>query len=368
MERRPLSLHEKVLLVVVGIAGAIALFYMFVYQPQVTEIDSLTTQVAEKRKEVSQFINFDQTIADTNMEIDDYSQKIYEETLNWYSELSQDDIINDLDEKIKLSGLNDSEITFVNTQTAQIASMFDDPESPPTLADALALAYIGMTQAEATPNPASPTTAPAQNNTSAAPASTPTPTPANGKENQLETDGIPKAIDEPLVAPAVQQKFDELHASLKNLSDAELQKKIREIVDNTVANVQKLTISVSFEMSTYQSITDFLHKVEASKPAIYVSELSYSDSTEDYMDLLNTRYEKELSANAAVLAAGNETVTPSQLFSNTYPSASVAKSQFNNIQATPTPYDGPMRYTGTVTLTYFAISKIHDQAVPSTAE
>lgn len=363
MERKPLSLHEKVLLAVVAVAGLITLFYMFIYQPQRDEITTLQSKVNDIKKEVAQFEDFDQTINDTNLEIDDYNQKIYDATLEWYPDIRQDDIIKDLDPKMKKTGLNDSTVTFVNTQIAQIASMFGEKEEVPTLAEALALAYVDMVQAEATPSPdGSPTTEPAKPTTAAtaAPAST------NGEKaegNILATEVDDSDPKEPLVSDEVQKKFDELHASLKELSDEELQKEIQKIVDNTVANVQKLTVSVTFKNTPYQNIMDFVHKVEASSPAIYISEISFDDSTEDYISELEDKAQEELDANTATLAEGTEKVTASELFNNTYPASSLALSSLKSSDKNQSlvNYNGPTRYTGAITLTYFAISKIHNQ-------
>lgn len=371
MERKSLSLHEKVLLAVVAIAGLIVLFYMFLYQPQRDEIAALEVKVEEKKKEVAQFENFDKTIADTNLEIEDYDGKIYEQTLNWFPSIEQDDIIKDIEPKLKKTGLDDTTVTFVNTQIAQISSLVGEKDKAPTLAEALALAYVTMIQAEATPDPnasPAPTASPAAKG-KATPA--PTATPATSASS-IDTDSNKLATeqektsdsDEQLIAPEVQEKFDALAASMQNLSDAELQAKVKEIAKNNVANIQKLTVAITFSSSTYQNIMDFVHSIEASSPAIYISDISYSDSTEAYISELERKKKEELEKESETLVQGVQEVEPDELFDNAYPAASLTLSQVMQNKSTLVNYTGPTRYTGSITLTYFAIAKIHDQTNP----
>lgn len=374
MEKKPLSLHEKVLLVIVAIAALVTAFYMLVYQPQREQIATLHSDVESKRKEVAQYADFDQTISKANLDAQEYSSKIKSSTATWFSEIKQDEIINELGPKIRNAKLNDSTITFVNTQIAQIASMANDNGKTPTLAETLALAYVTIAQEETEKaNAAASGTAPAATTAPtkapAVPAASPTAAPSgNSKDNPnaLPTEIKDEAQKEELIAAQVQKRFDDLNASLAGLSDDELQKKLNEIVHNTVANVQKLTVVITFKDSTYQSILDFIYSIEANNPSIYISDLSYSDSTETYLKSLEQAAQTEAQeANAgSILESGTtQQVSTAEIFNSSFPSSSLAASQIMQTASGKlwTKSKNTKFYTGSVTLTYFAISKMPNQ-------
>ncbi|MCX7714956.1 MAG: type II secretion system protein M [Clostridia bacterium] len=348
MEKKSLSMREKIMLAVVAVIGLIVVFYMFVFKPQREDISLLQSKVTQKEQEVKKYINFDDTIAATNAEVDELDKKIRDATSKWYPRIKQENIIKDLEPDMKNTNLNNSTISFVNSQVAQIASLSQSGETP-TLAEALTLAYLTMLESAQNETAASPKPA-----VSPTPAPTATPSGSNDK-NATTLSSEPKKKDntqEKVIDPSVQQKFDALNASLKNLSDKDLQMKINEIVLNNTANVQKLTVSIYFQDSTYQSIMDFMHNIEAASPSIYITDLTYADSTEEYVKKLED--EAKAAANQAVQA--QQTTVADLLQTN----QSYSTQKISQVQEAPIiSYNGPSRYSGSFTLTYFAIAKIH---------
>lgn len=378
MEKKPLSMHEKVLLAVVVVAALVVSFYMLIYKPQREDIAKLTNEVQTKENEVKQYANFDQVIAQTNLATEEYNAKIKAATTDWHSELLQDRILRNLSTKINNSALCDASIEFLNTQIAQIASMTADEDEVPTLAEALAIGYMAIVQDESNKAGSSP----AANTADTIAEASPSPSPAasesksdSGNELLVEIKEKKKSSKQEIDSN-VQKRFDELTASMNAMSEQELKQKVSEIIHNTVANIQKSTVIVEFNQTSYQSILDFMHSVEADNPSIYISEVVIEDETESFLDDLKSNAENEhemlygedggkpqqnISENGVV-----ETVSIEDIFEGTYPPGAIlAKQLFQTPSAKKWQKSkDTLFYNGYITLTYFAISDIPGNELP----
>lgn len=343
-------MKEKVLLCIVAIAALCVAFYFLMLTPQLSSIDSIKTTLADKQSEVAKYKNFDLTIENTSKEVTACKAETAKVMQDWHNTLIQHDIMTDLEDKIRDSKLYDTNITFTNVQQMNIVTAKDltaKNEAIPDLSESLALAYLCLVNKD-TKNDVAAGTSESQTNSGKSGA-------AKGASGSIVLNpeqGREEAL--PDVPPELTTSFETFKQSLDGLSDDEIRSKVYEIMAESNTNIQKLDISVAFQDSTYQSILSFLSKIYAENPKIYVTSISYSNSTDNYISKLNAIYQQE-QEEAAQKAKEEQSQTES-FFSNVYPSAQTTRSQINP-RAT-LEYKGVPRYTGSITISYFSLVKM----------
>jgi len=369
--QKQLSMKEKILLCVVAVAVICAVFIMLILKPQRAEMASVQSKLTEKQKEVSQYANFDKTIDDTSKEVGEYKIKVQNTIKEWHDTDIQNDIINDLEDKIKKSSLYDTNITFTNLQQMSITQKNGKTvDETPSLAESMAMAYLCIMQeeranakketAEKTEN-AAVTAAPKSTSdpkSTSEPKATAAAKSKNGKEAQsgiILNPEQPKATKAPDVDPKVIESFENFKKSLAGCSDAEIRGEVEKIMAKSKTNIEKLDVSISFQDSTYESIYEFLNRIEEESPKIYITSISYNDSTEGYVAKLNDLLNQE-KALAEEEAKNPDAVNQPGFFENQFPSASVSIAQIN--QGATVTYTGAPRYTGTITISYFSLVKM----------
>ncbi len=349
---KKLSQREKVLLILVGVAAIAAAFYFFIYQSQIDQMASIKSQLSENNKKLDELKGFDGQLKSLEKEVDKLDTDIYDATKKWFPSLRQDVIIKDLENKIKLTNLTDGSVTFKSSQEANIAE-FDDEENPPSIAEALTLSFVTLMQE----HPEIPESTATENvddgksliekTADALAAPTPTPGP-DGNETttafaaQAGVSSNTQSKNGELT-PDVQEKLNTLKQSLSGLTENELKQQINEILAKTEAKVDKMEVVVTFKNSSYRSIMDFIYKVENTSPNIYVSALNYSNTTSAYIAELQSEED----------AKEKERVTQLNLFRKAEDKTQI---QPNEIVVD---YKGVDKYSGSITLVYFAVSKIH---------
>lgn len=354
LKGRKLSQSEKVLLILVAVAAVAALFYYCVYSAQVEKMASIKSQINKNEKVLTELKGFDGELKALEKEVDQLDDDIRLATKDWFPSLRQDIIIKDLEKKIKATNLTDGSVVFKSSQVANIAE-FDDEENPPSIAEALTLSFVTLMQeapAATTASDADSTDDDGKNiiekvsDVLSAPTPTPGPdgddtTTAFGAQAALAGNANAVAKDGQLSAD-VQAKLDALKESLSGLTEKELQEQINTILANTTAQVDKMEISITFTNSSYKSIMDFVTKVEKTSPNIYVSKIEFTDNTEAYIDQLQSDAE----------AAEEARVNIHNLF---------ATSDADTIEPreVEVKYTGTEKYSGSISLVYFAVSKIH---------
>ncbi len=359
-----ITIKEKILLCVVAVAALCAIFYMFLLKPQLEAIASAETNLSDKKNEVSQYETFDQIIENTNREVDDYKEKVSKSMQDWHDNLVQHEIMVDLQNKIRKSNLYDTNISFTNVQEMNIISANDitNDEEIPTIAESLAMAYLCLTQKENGETPAAENT----ENASA---------PASSSENapndiilNPQTGNPPEIPDVPA---ELTQSFETFKQSLAGMSDKEISNEVKKIMAQSNTNIEKLDISISFQDSTYESVLTFLNMINAENPKVYVTSISYSDSTDSYISKLNTAFEEEQEEKReqAEKRAQEEAarMRESGFFDNVYPSAATTRAQI--VPTAKFVYKGgSRRYTGSLTISYFSLVKMQFDGIDSMIE
>lgn len=358
-----LSTREKVFICIVVIAVLCTVFYMFLLRPQLESIASLELSLTDKQKEVSQYKNFDQTIENTSNEVNTAKETVKKSINDWHDTLIQPEIINDLQSKIYDSKLYDTNITFTNVQQMNIVSAGDmqSEEEIPTIAESLAMAYLCLTQENTESSVQTGSTAP-----SPAPAasSSPSASAAPNSGDMVLNPQPPSAAEMPDVPPELTSSFEAFKNSLNNLSDEERRNEVKKIMARSNTNIEKLDISIAFQDSTYQSILSFINSINNDNPKIYITSISYSDSTDSYISKLNAIVQKEQQEEAERQAeeiARLEEQIRQDFFNNVYPSAETTRAQINpkaavkNIKITK---DDQRFYTGSITISYFSLVKM----------
>ncbi len=355
LKGKKLSQREKVLLILVAIAALSALFYFCVYKTQVEKMATIRSQITENKKTLNELKGFDGQLKALEKEVDQLDADIELATKDWFPSLKQDIIIKDLENKLKATNLTDTVIQFTSSQETNIAK-FDGKENPPTIAEALTLSFVTLMQEQPAENTAAASdesltetaTNLIENVADALSAPTPTPGPdgdevttAYGAQAAL-AGNAGKATKDGELSADVQDKLNTLKKSLSGLTEKELEEQINTILENTTAKVDKLEVAVNFENSSYKSIMDFVSKVEKTSPNIYVSSIEYQDSTEAYISELQNEANDE---EARRVARDNLNLAPGT------PAAKARKLEVS--------YKGTDKYSGSITLVYFAVSKIH---------
>lgn len=354
LKGKKLSQREKVLLILVAVAAVAALFYYCVYNSQVEKIASIKSQLTENQKKLNELKGFDGQLKTLEKEVDKLDADIELATKDWFPSLRQDIIIKDLEKKIQSTNLKDGTVNFKSSQVASIAD-FDDTENPPTIAEALALSFVTLMQEKAVPTPAPVSEEDTddgkniiQKASEVLSAPTPTPGPdgdetttALGNQAALSGKAKTKTKDGEL-DPEVQAKLDALKKSLTGLTEKELQEQINTILANTTAKVDKMEIAITFTESSYKSIMDFVNKVEKTSPNIYVSKIEFTDNTDEYVSKL---LEEATAAEQTRVAINNLFVTSTE---------NQLKPREVDVK-----YIGTEKYSGSISLVYFAVSKIH---------
>jgi preprotein translocase subunit YajC len=349
LKGKQLSSREKVLIILVAVAAVAAMFYFFIYQSQIEKMASIKSQLNENNQKLTELKGFDGQLKNLEKEVDTLDDEIYDATKMWFPSLRQDVIIKDLEQKIQATNLSDASVTFKSSQQANIAEFKEDEELP-TIAEALTLSFVTLMQDEQTETTDDTETGSESNLidkvTDALAAPTPTPGPDNDETTTAfgaqagagKTQTKSGELD-----PEVQTKLNTLKSSLSGLTEAELKTQITQILANTSAKVDKMTIEVQFNNSSYKSIMDFVKKVEASSPNIYVSKIQFTDNTDAYVSELQGEVDN----------AESERVSIANLFRS---QNNLSTFQPNTIVVE---YKGVKKYNGSVTLDYFAVSKIH---------
>lgn len=337
-----ISQREKILIAIVLIIAFCFIFYTFIYKKQVLEIVTLNTQISANNKVLSELKGFDAKVQAVEKEVDKLDQEIYTATRDWFPSIKQNIIIKDLESKIKNTNLTETNITFKSSQVEKIADITQEIEST-TIDKALALAFVTMMQEEnvAAVNSSNPL------GISSTPAPSAEPEKSDDKKADKTKASSAKAKNSnfPL---EVQSKLDTLNKTLSSLTDAELKSQVTKLLADTQANVHKLTLTISFKNTSYESIMDFIYKVEQTSPNIYIENINYVDSTREYITILQSELEQKHSLES------NSDKTDT-LFSNT-------PTFENNLAIVRTlNYVGSDKYSGEMTLSYFAVSKIHNQ-------
>lgn len=352
LKGRKLKQSEKILIILVIVAAVAALFYFFIYHAQVEKMAVIRMQIEENNKILSELKGFEGQLKAVEKEVDKLDEEIYDETKEWFPSLRQDVIIKDLENKIRSTNIDEGTASFVSSKVANIAE-FKEEEKPPTIAEALTLSFVTLMQDEQVEGSAedeqltiggiidkvSDTLAIA----------TPTPGPDNDEQTTAfgaqagAGTGKQRTGDNKDLDPEVQAKLDALNKNLSNLTEKELVKQIQEILASTDAKVEKMQIAVNFSNSSYKSIMDFINKIENTSPHIYVSSLSFSDSTNAYIGLLQREAEAIEEQRVAALNLFREPVGLTAI-------------EPNEIQIK---YNGDKKYNGSIRLDYFAVSKIH---------
>lgn len=354
---RKLSQREKVLLILVAVAAVSALFYFCIYKAQIDKMASIRVQLEKNQQTLNTLKGFDGQLKALEKDVDKLDKDIELATKDWFPSLRQDVIIKDLESKVKATKLNDTTITFKSSEEANIAD-FNDKEKLPSIAEALTLSFVTLMQDQ----PAVPTAAPEASDdknliekaADALAAPTPTPGP-DGDETttafaaQAGTSGNSAKKDGEL-DPAVQAKLDALKKSLSGLTEKELKAQIEKILANTDAKVDKLEISVSFKNSSYRSIMDFVNKVEKTSPNIYVTQISYTDSTDSYIGELQNEV-NDIEERRVAIENKKRQSAPDSLFQSS--------KELETPRELTVKYTGVDKYNGSITLVYFAVSKIH---------
>lgn len=361
LKGRKISQREKVLLILVGVAAIAAAFYFFIYQSQIEQMASIRSQLAENNKKLNELRGFDAELKSLEKEVDDLDTKIADATMKWFPSLRQDVIIKDLESKIKRANLTDGTVKFKSSKEASIAE-FDDETKLPTIAEALTLSFVTLMQEQpqqegAQQQQQQQSLVDAAGNliekvSDTLAVATPTPGPNGSGDTttafaaQANPTGQSKPKDGEL-SPEVQAKLDALKKSLSGLTETELKKQIEKILANTDAKVDKLEVQVDFKNSSYHSIMDFIDKIERSSPNIYVSSMNYTNSTDTYVNQLQSEE----------IQLENKRVELLNLF----------RAQEDKSPITPNEievqYNGVDKYNGSITLVYFAVSKIHKDSV-----
>lgn len=341
MNTNNLSTREKVFICIIVIAVLCTVFYMFLLKPQLESISSMETTLRDKQNEVSQYRNFDETIEITNNEVNNAKENVKTSMNDWHDTLIQHEIITDLQNKISISKLYDTNITFANFQQSNIISAGDmaSDEKIPTIAESLAMAYLCLMQDSTAKSDIAPES-PAP--TASAPAASGAPASGDMVLNP-DTKSVPVLPDVP---PELTVSFEAFKNSLNNLSDEERRSEVQKIMAKSNTNIEKLDISISFQDSSYQSILSFINQINNDNPKIYITSITYSDSTESYISKLNALINEEESQE-----------TLKNIFSNVYPSAETMRSQINPKAALKLADDSRV-YTGTIVISYFSLVKM----------